>query len=79
MLKIRFARAGRKHVPFFRIVVTEHTRAPQNGYLKVLGFYNPVSKEISIDKEATKKYIDNGAQFSDSVVKTLARNNISLS
>lgn len=79
MLKIRFSRAGRKHVPFFRIVLTEHSQSAKHGYIQVLGFYNPISKEIQIDKDVAKKYIGHGAQISDSLQKILARNNISLS
>jgi len=60
MLKIRLARAGKRNMPFFRIVLTEHTKAPQNGYKEVLGFYNPISKEFKIkDLEKIKSYLAN--------------------
>jgi small subunit ribosomal protein S16 len=74
MLKIRLSRAGRKHVPFYRIVLTEHTQSAKHGYMKVLGHYNPISKEFVFDKEAAEGYVKNGAQYSDTLKKLLARN-----
>lgn len=74
MLKIRLSRAGRKHVPFYRIVLTEHSKAAKHGYLKVLGHYNPITKEFSLDKEAANAYVKNGAQYSDTLKKLIERN-----
>ena len=73
MLKIRFSRVGRTHTPFFRIVITEHRQSAKHGYIKVLGFYNPVSKEFSLDKAEAEKYVSNGAQYSDSLKKVMDR------
>lgn len=79
MLKIRLSRAGKKNMPFFRIVVTEHTAAVKHWYKEVLGFYNPISKEFKIkDLEKVKTYISNGVQFSPRVEKLLKLNNISI-
>lgn len=79
MLKIRLSRAGKKNMPFFRVVLTEHTRAAKHGYKEVLGFYNPFSKEFKLkDLEKVKKYASNGVQFSPRVQKLMQTNNISL-
>jgi small subunit ribosomal protein S16 len=79
MLKIRLSRAGKRNMPFFRIVLTEHTKAAKHGYMKVLGFFNPISKEFKIkDIEEVKKYISNGAQFSPRMKKLLEMNNITV-
>lgn len=79
MLKIRLARAGKKNMPFFRLVLTEHTRAPQNGYKEVLGSFNPLTKEFTIrDLDKVKKYVGNWAQLSWRVSKLLETNKISL-
>ena len=59
MLKIRLSRAGRKNLPFYRIVLTEAKKAPQHGYQKVLGFYNPITKELKIDSDEAQKHISN--------------------
>ena len=79
MLKIRLSRAGKKNSPFFRVVLTEHTRAAKHGYKEVLGFYNPLSKEFKIrDLEKVKTYVSHGVQFSPRVEKLMKGNNISL-
>ncbi len=73
MLKIRLSRAWRKNLPFYRIVLTEAKKAPSHGYQKVLGFYNPLTKEFNIDKEEADKYVKNWAQYSDTLKKILAK------
>lgn len=79
MLKIRLARAGKRNMPFFRVVLTEHTAAPKSGYKEVLGFYNPISKEFKLNKlDKIKTYLGNGVQFSPRVEKLVKVNNIEL-
>ncbi len=79
MLKIRLARAGKRNMPFFRVVITEHTKAAKHGYKEVLGFYNPISKEFKIkDLDKVKGYVSNGAQFSPRVEKLLKVNNVAV-
>ncbi len=79
MLKIRLSRAGKRNMPFFKIVLTEHTKAAKHGYKKVLGFFNPISKEFKIkDVEEVKKYISNWAQFSPRMKKLLEMNNVTI-
>lgn len=79
MLKIRLSRAGKTNMPFFRVVLTEHTRAPKHGYKEVLGFYNPITKEFKIkDIEKIKTYVSHGAQLSPRVTKLMETNKISL-
>ncbi len=73
MLKIRLSRAGRKHVPFFRIVLTEHSQSAKHGYIKVLGHYNPITKVLEFNQEEADKHIKNGAQYSPTVEKILNR------
>lgn len=79
MLKIRLARSGKKNMPFFRVVLTEHSAAPKSGYMEVLGHYNPISKEFVMkDLEKVKGFIAHGAQFSPRVEKLMKTNNITL-
>ncbi|PID86321.1 30S ribosomal protein S16 [Candidatus Gracilibacteria bacterium] len=79
MLKIRLSRAGRKNMSFFRVVLTDHTRAVKHGYKEVLGFYNPLSKEFKLkDLDKIKGYLSNGVQLSPRVEKLVKLNNISL-
>lgn len=79
MLKIRLSRAGKRNMPFFRIVVTEHTAAAKHWYKEVLGFYNPISKEFKIkDLDKVKSYVSNWVQFSPRVEKLMKANNVSI-
>jgi ribosomal protein S16 len=36
MLKIRLSRAGKRNMPFFRVVLTQHEKAAKHGYKEVL-------------------------------------------
>ncbi len=64
MLKIRLSRAGKRNMAFFRVVLTDHTKAWKHGYKEVLGFYNPISKEFKLkDLEKIAKYLSNGVQL----------------
>jgi len=79
MLKIRLARAWKKDRAFFRVVLTDHTKAASHGYKKVLGYYNPFSKEFKLNNlDEIKKYLSNGVKFSPRVEKLVKTNNIAL-
>jgi ribosomal protein S16 len=41
--------------------------------MKVLGFYNPITKELKFDEKDAAPYIANGAQYSETLVKVLER------
>jgi small subunit ribosomal protein S16 len=69
MLRIRLSRHGRTHRPFFRIVLTEHTKPVKSGYKEVLGWYDPVNHKQDMDIEAVKNWINKGAQPSVRVAK----------
>lgn len=69
MLKVRLARLGRKKRPFFRIVVTEHTKPAHAGFQDILGWFDPLTKEKELNVEALKAYIAKGAQPTPRVAK----------
>jgi len=76
MLKIRLARVGRKNKPHFRVVVTKHTAPAKSGYLKVIGRYDPLKKELDIDKKAIKEWQKKGARLSTTVNNLLVKEKI---
>ena len=78
MLVIRMARGGRNKYPVYRIVAAESSRAVTGKFIAVLGHYNPHTKELTLNKEETLKYIGNGAQPSNSVVRLLQREKLEL-
>ena len=73
MLKIRLSRVGRKHVAKYRVVLTEHRQSAKHGFIKVLGSYDPHTKTLDIDMATAEQYIKNGAQYSETLAKIIAR------
>jgi small subunit ribosomal protein S16 len=76
MLKIRLTRRGKKNNAFFRIVVAEHTSPIKGGFLEVLGFLNPHTKEKSFKADRIEYWIRKGAQCSDTVHNLLVSNSV---
>lgn len=73
-VKLRLKRMGAKQKPFYRIVAAD-SRFPRDGrFIETVGTYNPVSNpaEVKIDKELALKWLNNGAEPTDTV-KTLLR------
>ena len=78
MVKIRLKRIGAKKAPIYRVVVAD-SRYPRNGRcIDKIGYYNPISDtaEIKIDAEKVTKWIQNGAQPTDTVRDLLKKENI---
>jgi small subunit ribosomal protein S16 len=73
MLKIRLSRVGRKHITIYRVVLTEHRESAKHGYIAVLGSYDPHTKKLEMDHARAETYIQNGAQYSDRMVKILSQ------
>lgn len=71
MLKIRLARWWKHKTPFYRIVLTEHTKPAQSWYKKVLGWFDPINHKMEINADEVKKYISTWAQPSERVAKLL--------
>ena len=78
MLVIRLARTGRAKYPTYRIVAAESARAATGKFVAVLGHYNPHTKELVIKKDDVTKYLSNGAQPSNTVIKLLQREKVEL-
>ncbi|MDR1794366.1 MAG: 30S ribosomal protein S16 [Erysipelotrichaceae bacterium] len=74
-VKIRLRRMGAKKDPFYRIVVAD-SRYPRDGrFIEQLGYYNPTSEpaDIKVDSEAALKWLQKGAQPSDTVRDLLSK------
>ncbi|HOD03298.1 MAG: 30S ribosomal protein S16 [Firmicutes bacterium ADurb.Bin300] len=77
-VKIRLRRMGAKKTPFYRIVVAD-SRYPRDGrFIEEVGYYNPLTNpvEVKIDAEKVNKWIENGAQPTDTVRALLKKNGI---
>lgn len=77
-VKIRLRRMGAKKSPFYRIVVAD-SRYPRDGrFIEEIGTYNPLTDPatVTVDAEAAKKWLANGAQPTDTVKALLKKNGI---
>lgn len=68
-VKIRMTRMGAKKKPFYRLVVAD-SRSPRDGkFIEQIGYYNPISEpaQIKIDEEKAVKWLNDGAQPTETV------------
>ena len=77
-VKIRLKRMGAKKAPLYRVVVAD-SRYPRDGrFIEEVGYYNPLTDPVTvqIDAEKAKKWIENGAQPTETVKTLLKKNGI---
>ena len=77
-VKIRLKRMGAKKAPFYRVVVAD-SRYPRDGrFIEEIGTYNPLTDPatVQIDADKAKKWVENGAQPTDTVKALLKKNGI---
>ena len=70
-LKIRLRRMGQKKAPFYRIIVAD-SRSPRDGrFIEEIGTYDPNRDPsvYTVNEEAAKKWLANGAQPTEVVSK----------
>ena len=69
---------GAKKAPFYRVIVADE-RSPRDGkFIDEIGYYNPLTNpaEVKIDAEKAQKWIENGAQPTETVKSLLKKNGI---
>lgn len=74
-VKIRLRRMGAHKAPFYRIVVSD-SRSPRDGrFIEEIGYYNPLTEpsDVRIDEEKALKWLQNGAQATDTVRSLLSK------
>ena len=74
-VRIRLKKMGAKKKPFYRIVVAD-SRFPRDGrFIEEIGYYNPTTTPttIKIDAEKVQKWIQMGAQPSETVKSLLTK------
>lgn len=87
VLKIRLARFGKRHAPFYNIVVAHARTARNSKPLEVLGTYDPIPntpsdvahgekgrkfKDIKLDVDRAKYWLGVGAQPSDTAWRLMS-------
>ena len=67
MLKIRLKRLGAKKAPTYRVIVINSTTKREGRPIEELGYYNPKTKDMKLNKESAEAWIKKGAQPTDTV------------
>ena len=67
-------RFGKRHQPFYRIVVIPRRRKARGEYIEAIGWYNPLLKKkpkFKINMERYNYWIEHGASPSNAVLKLI--------
>jgi small subunit ribosomal protein S16 len=70
-VRIRLTRVGATKQPSYRVVVADARSARDSRAIETIGHYNPRTDpiELNIDAEKASKWLAQGAQPSDTVVR----------
>ena len=71
MLKIRLRRMGKRHRPFYRVVVSDSRSVPSAPAVDEIGHYDPMTRppRVNIDLERIEHWRERGARLTPSVAK----------
>lgn len=74
-MKLRLTRMGCKKRPFYRIVAMDSATRRDGRALEFLGHYNPMVEpaEIKVDMDKVRRWIELGAQPTDTVKALLKK------
>jgi len=73
MLKLRLKRNGRKRQPSYRLVIMESTSRRDGRPIDEVGYYNPITKKSSFNEEKIIKWLNYGAQPTETVFQLLKK------
>jgi len=73
MLKLRLKRIGRKRAPSYRLVVMENSARRDGRPIEEVGYYNPISKELRIDRDKIDHWLSCGAKPTEIVSYLLTK------
>ncbi|MER3570274.1 MAG: 30S ribosomal protein S16 [Patescibacteria group bacterium] len=76
MLVIRFQKVGKKNQKILRLVLQDKRWKLNGKVIKVLGWWNPYTKDGNFDKELINFYLQNGAQLSETAKSILKKQKI---
>lgn len=76
MLKLRLKRTGRKKSPFYRLVIMEHSTRRDGRPIDEVGYYNPITKQSSFDKDKIVNWLKVGVKPSETVFNLLKKSKI---
>lgn len=73
MVIIRLARFGRIKGAFYRIVAVDSTKKATGKNLEVVGYWNPIKKDLKVEKAKFDAWVKKGAQVSPAVKKLIEK------
>lgn len=76
MVKLRLKRYGKKRAVSYRIVAMSNDARRDGRPLQEVGFYNPRTDETRLDVPAIQKWLQNGAQPTETVRSILRKANV---
>jgi small subunit ribosomal protein S16 len=76
MLTIRLSRVGKKNRPTYRIIISEKAKDPYGRALEILGSYNPHNKNLKVDSDRVKYWIEKGSQMSPTINNLFINNKV---
>ena len=73
-VKLRLTRMGAKKAPRYRIVAADSRTARDGRFIEIVGYYDPTTEPetVKVDAEKALKWLNNGAQPSDTVRNILS-------
>ena len=77
-VKLRLKKMGAKQRPFYRIVATDSRVSRDGKFIEIVGTYNPLTNpaEIKLDRELILKWLNYGAEVTDTVKNILKKEGI---
>jgi len=77
-VKIRLQRVGTTKKPFYRVVAMDSRKKRDGDVIEYIGRYQPIisDKQFIVDEEKVLKWLNNGAQPSDTIKSLLKREGI---
>lgn len=73
---IRFSRHGTKKKPVYRVVAADKQYPRDGRFIEVLGTYHPSKKDLKVNAERVKYWLNAGACPSATVKKVIERNGL---
>ncbi len=78
--RMRLARGGRKHAPFYNIVVAD-SRSPRDGkFIEKIGIYNPLARGqdpvFKLDEDRAAAWFGHGALATDGLARLMVKHGV---
>lgn len=78
LLRIRFTRVGKKGKAQYRIVLADSRKPVKGKFIKILGNYNPHTKELNYNEKELLDLMAKGAQPSNAIAVLLKKQKVKL-